>query len=106
MSGGEIAMMICSIIAALGGISVAIIETRNTKERKRTEARALRRAEESRLSMELMSATCTLACVTATALRDGHTNGTLEPALEEAHRAQNEYHAWVMNEAARSAVKV
>ena len=106
MTGGETATIICALIAALASVLVAVIETRNVKDRKRAEHRSARRAEESRLSMELMSATCELSVVTATALRDGHTNGTLEPALEAANKAQSEYRAWLLKEASQAVAKV
>ena len=61
---------------------------------------------ESRLSMELMSATCELAVVTALALRDGHTNGRLEPALEKARKAQEDYEAFLREETAAAVAKI
>ena len=106
MSGGEIATIICALIAALASVLVAIIEAKASKERKSHEKRAERRAKESRLSMELMSVTCELSCVTATALRDGHTNGTLDPALAKAHKAQEAYQSFLRDEAAAAVAKV
>lgn len=106
MTGGETATIICALIAAIASVLVAIIEGQAQKERKSHEKRAERRAKESRLSMELMSATCELSCVTATALRDGHTNGTLEPALDKAHKAQEAYQNFLKDEAAAAVAKV
>lgn len=101
-----IATIICSIIAAASAIAVAIVEARAGRERKKTQERAERRARESRLSMELMSATCELSVVTAIALRDQHTNGTLEPALEKARKAQDDYQTFLKDEAARAVSKM
>lgn len=103
---GETATIIASLIAAIAAIAVAIIEGKAVQERKSHEKRAERRAKESRLSMELMSATCDLACVTAMALRDGHTNGTLEPALAKAAQAQADYQDFLKDEAAAAVAKV
>lgn len=103
---GEIATIICALIAAASAITVAVVEKRADKDRKRAQARAERRERESRLSMELMSATCELSVVTATAMREGHTNGTLEPALKKAEVAQNDYKNFLMDVAARDVAKV
>ena len=79
------------LIAAAAAIVVAIIELIAARDRKHTKklveesrTRAIRREKESRLSMDLMSATCRLSCDTAKAVRDGHTNGTLAGNLEKA----------------------
>lgn len=103
---GEIATIICALIAAASAITVAVVEKRADKDRKRAQARAERRERESRLSMELMSATCELSVVTAVAMREGHTNGTLEPALKKAEQAQNDYKNFLMDTAARDVAKV
>lgn len=103
---GEVAMIIGAVITAASAITVAIVETRADKDRKRAQARAERRERESRLAMELMSATCELSVVTALALRDGHTNGTLEPAVNKAESAQNDYKAFLMDTVARDVAKV
>lgn len=102
----EIATIICALIAAISAVAVAVIEARAGRERKQTQKRAERRARESRLSMELMSATCELSVVSAVALREGHTNGTLEPALEKARKAQEDYQNFLKDEAAYAVAKV
>ena len=98
--------IICAIIAAISGIVIAIVEGRASKDRKRTEQRAKRRAKESRLSMELMSATCELSVVTAIAYKEGHMNGTLEPALAKAEKAQEDYQSFLKDEAAYAVSKI
>ena len=103
---GEIATVICALIAACSAITVAVIEKRAEKDRKRSLARAERREKESRLSMELMSATCELSVVTATAMREGHTNGTLEPALKKASKAQSDYEDFLRDVTARDVAKI
>lgn len=102
----DISTIICSVIAAASAIAVAVIEKRATRERSSAEKRAERRAEESRLSMDLMYATCGLAMDTAKAMKEGHTNGTLEGDLESAKNARAAYEAWLRNEAARNLAKV
>lgn len=103
---GDIALIICSLITAVSATVVAVISRQADIDRKRTEARAARRERESRLSMEMMSANCELAAVTACALRDGHTNGTLEPALAKAEKARQDYQSFLMDTAARDVAKV
>lgn len=102
----EIATIICACIAAVSAITVAVVEHRADKDRKTSNRRAERRARESRLSMDLMSATCELAVITAVAMREGHTNGTLEPALATAQEAQENYRSFLRDEAARNVAKV
>jgi hypothetical protein len=106
MTGSDIATIICAAIAALSAITVAVVEKRAARERKTTEKRAERRAKESRLSMDMMYASCSLAMDTATALRDGHTNGTLEGNLKQAAEAKSAYEDFIRNEAAYAVAKV
>lgn len=101
----EYAKIICYIIAAAATIIAAAIEWRGARDRKRTERRAERRAKESRLSMDLMYASCSLAMDTAKALRDGHTNGTLEPDLAKAREAKAAYDAFMRDETAYAVAK-
>lgn len=96
------------IIPALAAIAVAIVEAIASKERKRTkkenekaDARAALRAEESRLSMRMMSATLQLSIVSANALTDGHNNGNVAKAKEAAEEAMAEYEKFVQRVAAR-----
>ena len=98
--------LLSSLLSAGAVIVVAVIETRNGQSRKRTEARAERRAEESRLSMELMSATCKLATVTAKAVTGHKTNGDVEEALEAAGQARQEYEDFKIKLAAGQLAKV
>ena len=100
-----IATIICSGIAAAAAIVVAVVENRAARERKSVEKREARRARESRLSMDLMYASIGLAMDTATALRDGHTNGTLDPDLSRAREARAAYDAFLRDEAAAAVAK-
>lgn len=102
----EIATIICALIAAASSITVAVLERRAAQDRKREQVRMDRRERESRLSMDLMSATCELSVVTATAMREGHTNGTLQPALDAAQKAQENYRNFLRDEAAHAVAKI
>ena len=102
----EVSAIICAVIAALSAVAVAIVEARTAKDRRSTQIRAERREKESRLSMELMSATCELSVVTAVALRDHHTNGNLQPALDKAKKAQDSYQSFLRDEAAHAVAKI
>lgn len=102
----SIATIICSCIAAASAIAVAVIEHRAQRERESTQKRAERRQKESRLSMDLMYASCGLAMDTAKALRDGHTNGTLEGDLQSAINARAAYESFLRDEAASAVTKI
>ena len=106
MDAAQIIPLLSSLLSAAAVVIVAVIETRNGKSRRRTEARAERRAEESRLSMEMMFATCKLATVTAKAVTGHKTNGDVEDALEESAQAQGQYEDFKTQLAAQQVAKV
>lgn len=91
-----------SLVSAAALVAVAIIETRNARDRKRVEARAEKREKESALSMELMSANCDLTIEAVMALKTGHTNGTLESHLKRAVAAQAKYNEFIQTTAAQA----
>ncbi len=100
-------------ITALAAVLVALIEAlaawdrRQAKaERQRAERRGARRAEESRLSMDLMSANCALALTTAKKLAGMHTNGDVEEAMEAARGAQERYVDFLQQQAAEQVSNV
>jgi len=90
------------IIPGIFTLLVAIIEAVAARERRdirsenaKADTRAALRAEESRLSMQMMSATLQLSVVTANALTGGHNNGNVERAKSSAEEAMNEYSAFI-----------
>ena len=103
------------IIAGLGffqAVTVAIIAGLFNREAKKRRAynekidrRAEVRAEESRLSMSLMSANSTLGIAMCLAIKEGSTNGKMDYALEAAQKAQEEYFAHVNDVAAKQLAK-
>lgn len=100
------------IISAAAIIIVAAIEALAAKDRRATKklveesrVRSQRRERESRLSMDLMYATCGLSIDTARALREGHTNGTLAGDLDQAKSAMGAYDAFIRQEAAHAVAK-
>lgn len=93
--------VICAIVAAIATIVVAVIETRNRKQFKLTEERAEKRAKESRLSMDLMYATCALSLTTAKKLANMHTNGDVEEAMDAAQAAQDAYQNFIKDETSK-----
>jgi hypothetical protein len=100
------------IIPALAAIVVAIIEAfavrdRNANKRRqeRIDRHAEIRAEESRLSMKMMSASIELGLATALALVEGKLNGEMKRAREKAEKAQEEYFTFVDELAARVITK-
>lgn len=101
--------IILGLFSAGSLIIVALIERNNTKERKRKQSydeectkRAKQRAEESRLAMNMQSATLQLSVVCANALTNGHNNGNVERARKAAEEAQKAYEAFVQKLAANA----
>ena len=99
-------------ISAVAVVLVAVIEAAAARERKahkedreRTESRSAVRAEESRLSMEMMSANCALSLILAKKLSGMHTNGDVEEAMEKARAAQGEYSEFLQKIASRQLSK-
>lgn len=98
--------IICALIAGAASIIAATAELRTRKASKRAEMRAQRRAKESRLAMELMYATCSLALTNAKKLEGLHTNGDVEDAMTAADGAKNAYISFVRDEAAQNVAKL
>ncbi|MDO4553353.1 MAG: hypothetical protein Q4C22_07445 [Bacillota bacterium] len=101
------------IIPGLFGVVVAIIEAGAYRDRKRAEAdrkrvdkRAADRAEESRLSMQMMDASIELCFATALAVESHQVNGKMKTAKEKAEQAQTEYNAYIRKLAAEKIAKV
>lgn len=91
---------ILNFVQLLIPLLIAIVEVRATKDRKKKEIRDKLRAEESRLSMQLMDANCQLSEVTANALTNGHNNGNVEAAKKAAVKAKQEYYDFLKRSAA------
>ena len=102
----SVATIICALIAAASTVAVAVIEGKAARHRKTTEKRAERRATESRLSMDMMYAAVGLAMDTAKAMKEGHTNGTLESDMDSAVKARTAYENFIRDEAAQAVAKV
>ena len=90
------------LIPAIATVVVAIIEVAAASERKKSkqqiekdELATKRRAEESRLSMQMMHATLQLSVVCSNALTNGHNNGNVERARKAAEKADQEYEAFL-----------
>lgn len=94
------------IIPAIAAIIVAIIEVRGQRDRKRADARAERRARESRLSMDMMFSTSEMCDVLCIALQGGTVNGNVEHARAEADRAREAYRQFLRDQAATQVSKV
>lgn len=98
--------MLCALIAGAATVLAAGAEYRSRKSARRAEARAARRATESRLAMDLMYANCSLSLTTAKKLAGMHTNGDVEEAMEAARAAQEAYQDFARDEAAHQFSKV
>ena len=103
---------IAPLISGVSLVVVAVIETIASRERRqakldkeRVEHRAKIRERESHLSMEMMSATCALALVTAKKVNGKQTNGDVEEAMNKAVKAQEEYSDFVREMAAHQVGK-
>ncbi len=98
--------LLTALISGLLGLLCAVLEARSVRDRRRAEERAKRRWEESRLAMELMSASCRLGVVTAKAVTHRQVNGDVEEAMSAAEKAQTEYDRFLRRLASQQASKV
>lgn len=101
------------IIPGLFTVLVAIIEliaAKERKESKRDQERLKRheqqRAKETKLQMEMNSATLQLCVVTSNALTGGHNNGNVEKARQAAKDAEEAYNAYIQELAANQVAKL
>ena len=92
------------VVAVLGGVFA-----RDSKKRKNAahaiEERAKVRAEESRLSMKLMSASVHLGMATAIAIKEKKINGQMDSALIKAKETESEYYDFINGVAAGTIIK-
>jgi len=100
------AAYITPIISGIFAVIICVIEVRTTRERKRTEARAAVRAEESRLSMKQANANTKLALVTAKAVTHQHINGDVEDAIKSAEEAQKDYEDFLVKITSQHTTKI
>lgn len=96
--------IVTALIAAAAAIIVAYQNTRTTKYIKASEARAARRAHESRLAMELMYATCNLAMTTARNVSS--MDDEVQAAIRDAEKSKAAYMSFVRDEAAKNFAKI
>lgn len=94
--------IICSAIAGMATIVCGVLTYQSTKKNKeiaeanaRSEKRAAQRAQESKLSLALMDANCSLTVGVALALKHNHCNGEVEAGLEAVRKAQADYLAFM-----------
>lgn len=101
------------VVPGLFTVLVAIIEliaAKDRKESKRDQERLKRheqqRAKETKLQMEMNSATLQLCVVTSNALTGGHNNGNVERARQAARDAEEAYNAYIQELAANQVAKL
>ena len=95
-----------ALIGAIATVLVAVIEFRSQRDRKRAEARAERREQENRLSMDLMLATSKMTDVLCIALQGGQINGNVEEARREGRIAREAYKKFLKDQAAHQVAKI
>lgn len=95
-----------ALISAAAAVICAKVGRKQDAEAERQEHRAARREKESRLSMDMMSASIKLGNITAIALAGGHLNGNVEEAREAALAAAAAYDDFLKDEAAHQIAKV
>lgn len=102
-----------AIIGLIQAIFVAIIGgifAKDSRKRKKSqdklEARALIRAEESMLMVQMLSSTMHLGQATANAVLTGQTNGQLTKALDEASCTNKLYQDFINKIAAEQIAKI
>lgn len=99
------AQIATAVISGLALVLVAVINRRTAKTEARSKAHQEQRERESRLSMDMMSASIELGDVTAYALAGGELNGNVEQARQKAKTAQEAYYAFLKDETARAVSK-
>ena len=87
--------IIVSCISALSLIVVALIQRSNTKHQKQQQEQNKLRAQESKLSMDMMYACCVLSKGTATALKNNHFNSEVDHGIELVDKATDEYNKFL-----------
>lgn len=104
--------VICACIAAASSVLCAVLAHQNSQRNKaaaesekRSELQAKQRAEESRLSLALMNANCSLTVGVALALKNNHCNGEVEQGLIDVKKAQDDYIRFMENIAIDHLVK-
>ena len=90
--------IVCSCIAAVASIIVAIVgwnvkktNAKMEKENAKRDAREELREKSNILSLRMMDATLQLSVVSSNALTGGHNNGNVERARETAQKVADEY---------------
>lgn len=94
------------IVSGVFAVLVVWVEARASKDRKRNERRALVRARESKLSMQMQEANLSLALATELAVERGETNGEMKTAKEKAKAVQAEYQAFLQELASEQATSI
>lgn len=109
-----------AVVSAAGAVLVAVIggifardrvkaqkeKELAEQEKERVERRAAERAEESRLSMEMIAANSAVTLVIAKKVLDMHTNGDVERALHHFDEVQEDYNQFLRKVVARQVAKV
>ena len=98
--------VLAALIGAVATVLVALIELRSQRDRKRAEARAVRREQENRLSMDLMLATSEMTDVLCIALQGGKVNGNVDEARQKGRDAREAYRAFLREQAAHQVAKL
>ena len=101
-----------ALIGAIQAVFVAIIGgffARDSKKRKialdRSERRADLRKEESMLTVGLASSSVKLGIATALAVKEGHCNGKMTTAIDEAEKIHGEYKKFIQRLASEEIAK-
>lgn len=101
-----------TVISALSAIFVAVLTglfARDTRHRKSADdnnkAHEQMRAKESRLSMQLMSASVKLGVATSMAVEQHKFNGEMKDARESAEKAQKAYWEFINSTASEEITK-
>lgn len=101
------------VVSGIFMVLVAVIEAVAAKDRKnskkdqeRLKRHEQQRAKESKLQMELISATLQLCVVSSNALTGGHNNGNVERARQAAKDAEDAYNEYIQELAANQVAKL
>lgn len=94
--------VIVALISAASLVLVALIQNNSKKREKEQKEQNHLRAQESKLSMNMMYACCVLSKGTAIALKNNHFNSEVEHGIELVNNATDEYDTFLRSTAASS----
>ena len=97
--------IICSIVSALGGALLFLLQRHFKRVEKYTEDADERRTKKDLLVLKSLKAIGDLTVANATAIRDGKTNGCTKKALADYESVETELNSFILESAVKKVNK-